>query len=101
MDLFIIAVLLVIVLIIFKRFNSFVYAVAIVDIFLRIVRFIAINSPFDEINAFLLKYFKSDLIEVFNIVEPDILKKLLMWGLVIIYILFEYYIIRILIKKRK
>lgn len=96
-DLIIFLFLLVIVLLVFRRFSSFVYALAIIDIFLRIMNFLKINIPLKEIGKFLpndvpaifAKYLKGDLYTIF------------LWIYVIFYSCFLFYIIEYFIRKKK
>ena len=47
-DLIILILLILLVVMFFKRFSSFVFAMAIIDIFLRILSFIKNNSPMEN-----------------------------------------------------
>ena len=61
-DLIVVIALLLIVIFCFRRFSSFVYAYAIIDIFLRILHFIEVNVKVPELQNLISKYF-SDSIE--------------------------------------
>jgi len=61
MDLVILTVLIGIVVLIFKKFSSFIYFIAIVDIFLRIMTFIKLQIPSYEIYALLNKYIPTSI----------------------------------------
>ena len=55
-DVIVLLVLLGVVIFLFRKFSSFVYAVAIIDIFLRILTFIRDNSV-PELKSLIGKYF--------------------------------------------
>ena len=48
--------LLLIVIFCFRRFSSFVYSFAIIDIFLRLLHFLEINVPVPELQNLISKY---------------------------------------------
>lgn len=99
-DLGIILVLLVIVIVFFKRFSSFVYAFAIIDIFLRILTFIKYNTV-PELKSLIGKYFPESIVAIINRYSSGILNKSLIWLYVIIFIIFLGYITNHFIKKRR
>ncbi len=100
-DLVVLIVLLLLVLFFFRRFSSFVYAVAIVDIFLRIVTFIKDNVPVPELQALIGKYCPSSIPAIIGKYSNGIFYTILMWIFVFIYMCFLFYIVRIFIHKKK
>ncbi len=96
-DLIIIIVLLLLVLFVFRRFSSFVYAMAIIDIFLRIVNFLSVKVPLKELG----KIFPSDIPAILDKYMDGALLDIFMWIYVIIYICFLVYITTYFIHKRK
>ena len=96
-DLIIVLVLLILVVFFYRRFSSFVYSVAIIDIFLRILDYLIVNVPL------------KDLGEIFPASIPSILAKytegalfdILMWIFVFIYVCFLVYVTKYFIKKKK
>ena len=100
-DLVILIVLLIFVVAYFRRWSNFVYAVAIIDIFLRILAFIRDNVPVPELKTLLSKYFSSSIPEIFAKYASDVFYTILMWVLVVIYICFLYYVFKIFLKKRR
>lgn len=85
---------------IFKKFSSFVYYIAMVDIFLRILDFFSNNIPFKFITDFLNTYFPSSVEGIIKAYSSGIFTTVLMWLLVILYICFDAYIIRAFFKKK-
>lgn len=100
MDLVILVVLIAIVVAIFKKFSSFVYFIAIIDIFLRILTFIKIQLGIPELTSFLNKYFPSSVPGIINAYSNGIFNTILIWGYIVIFIIFEFYIIRTFFKKK-
>lgn len=100
-DVAIIIVLLLIVMFFFKKFSSFVYAVAIIDIFLRLLAFLKNNLAIPDIQLFISKYFPENIPAIINKYTSDILNTILMWIFAIIYMIFLYYIVVYFIHKRK
>jgi len=95
----IILVILAVIVMIFKKFSSFVYYVCLVDIFLRILDFLAANIPLNFLSNFINTYFPNS---VFNIVEmytDGIFTTVLIWLLVLLYAVLDFYLIRTFWKK--
>lgn len=70
----IILVLVALAVMIFKKFSSFVYYVAIVDIFLRLVAFLASHLPIPVVTNFLATYFPDSVADIIRIYSSGILK---------------------------
>ena len=100
-DLIVIIVLLLIVVFCFRRFSSFVYSFAIIDIFLRIVNFIKNNIPIDELKNALNKYFPGSIEHVICGYSSGIIETILMWAYTILYAIFLSYVIKTFIHKKK
>ena len=100
MDVIILIAVIVLFVFLFKRtFSSFVYAVAVTDIFFRIVTYLKIRLTSGALYAFLNKNIPSNIpavIEKYTNYEFSIV---LIWGYVILMIVFEFYAIRIFMKK--
>lgn len=100
MDLVILVVLIGIVVFVFKQFSSFVYFMAIVDILLRIITFIKLNIGIPELSSFLDAYIPVSIPAIIDTYSTGIFNTILIWGYVIIYIIFETYIIRTFFRKK-
>lgn len=100
-DLIVIVVLFLIVVFCFRKFSSFVYSFAIIDIFLRIVNFFKNNLPIKDIQNLLSKYFPGSIESVIKSYSSGIIETILMWSYTIIYIIFLSYIIKTFIRKKK
>lgn len=96
-DIIIVVVLLLLSIFVYRRFSSFVYAFAIIDLFLRIMNFLVVKIPIPSlsgvlptsIEAIMAKYTKGMLLDV------------LIWLYVVIYIIFLGYTIVYFSKKKK
>lgn len=99
-DLIVILILLGIVIFLFRRFSSFVYAVAIIDIFLRILTFIRDNSV-PELKSLIGKYFPESIPSIIGEYSNGLFYTILMWIYVGIFTVFLVYVTKYFIKKRK
>ena len=101
MDVIILIAVIVLFVFLFKRtFSSFVYAVAVTDIFFRIVTYLKIRLTSGSLYAFLDRYIPSNIPAVIEKYTNDEFSIVLIWGYVILMIGFEFYEIRIFMKKR-
>ena len=101
MDLVIVIVLLLIVVLWFKSFNSFVYFLALIDIFLRIYTFIRLNIGIPEISNFLARLnIPASIPAILGAYSNGIFYTILICGYIIIYIIFEWYIIKTFFHKK-
>lgn len=101
LDLIIIVVLLVLVAIYFRRFSNFVYAFAIIDIFLRILNFIQNNVKVPELQKFIGKYFPDSIETLIYQYTNGILTTILLWVYVVLFAIFLGYVFKIFIKRKK
>ena len=101
-DLITFIILLIIVLVLFKRFSSFVYFMAIVDIFLRILAFIKNNIGLKDVAAVIGKYLPESVNAIIAKYTGSIpiLCMLLEWCFCFIMITFLVYTTNIFIKKK-
>lgn len=101
LDLIIIVVLLIIVVCVFRKFSSFVYAFAIIDIFLRIMNFFENNIPVPELQALISKYLPDSIPTIIRTYTTDVFELILIWAYVIIFCIFWFYNVKYFIKKKK
>ena len=102
-DLLVLIVGLIIVLMFFKRFSSFVFFMAIIEIFLRIPAMIKNNSGLDDVAAIIGKYLPENMFEIIDKYTGSIylLNIILKWCFVGIMAIFLSYIVKIFLKKKK
>ena len=85
----------------FKRtFSGFVYSVAMVDIFLRILAFIKAKLFAGNILVFLNKWFPVSIPAIIDKYTDGALCEVLIWVYIGIMVVFLFYTIRIFIKKK-
>lgn len=82
-------------------FKGFVYGVAIVDIFLKIVNYIKLTLLTSELYEFTNKYFPPSIVSVIDRYTKGVLNSILVWVLVAVYIVFLVYTIQVYVKKRR
>ena len=100
-DLVVFIVLIVVVLMFFKSFSSFVYFVAIFDILLRILTFFKNNLGLPDVAALIDKYIPESVIAMIGRYTDGTIFIILEWVFVILMIIFEAYLIKFFMKKRK
>jgi len=83
-----------------RTFSGFIYSVAIVDIFLRIMTFFKNNIPDKDIYKIINKYFPENIEAIINKYTDGLLFQILVWIYVIIMCIFLFYTVRIFIKKK-
>lgn len=95
----IILVLIAVAVMIFRKFSSVVYYICLVDIFLRILSFLANNLPINFIRSFLSTYFPSSVTHIIEMYTSGIFTTVLIWILVLLYGILDFYLIRTFWKK--
>lgn len=101
MEAVIIILIILILVLLFKRtFSSAIYAIVIVDIFLRLVDFL---RGYIKISGDVGSFFNripSSLNAVIINSTSGIFEDILLWAIFIVYVIFLYYIITYFMKKR-
>ncbi len=102
-DLIVLVALLIVVIMFFKRFSSFVFFIAIFDIFLRLLTFVKNNIPLRDISAIISKYLPESLLSIIDSYTGSIpiLNIILRWIYFILLSIFFGYIVKIFLKKKK
>ena len=102
-DLVLLIVGIVLVIMFFKRFSSFVFFVAIVDITLRILTYIKDNLGLEDISKIIGKYLPESVLDIIHRYTSSIptLCTVLEWCYIAIMVVFLVYITKIFIKKKK
>ncbi len=101
MDLVIFIVLALIIVILFKSFDSFVYFFAITDILLRILDFLKQLLNITEFTNFLNQYVPTSLLSIINHYSTGVFNQILTWGYLICFIIFEVYLIKYFAKTKR
>ena len=100
-DLIVFAVLVLLVIMFFRRFSSFVFFIAIFDMILRILTFIKNNLGLPDVAALIDKYIPESIIAIIHRYTNGVVSTILDWIFVIFMIIFLSYIIKIFISKKK
>ena len=102
-DIILLIIGIIVVIMFFKRFSSFVFFVAIVDIFLRILAFIKNNIGLKDVSKVIGKYLPENIIAIIEkyTYSMPFVCTLLKWCFVFIMSIFLVYIIKIFLKKKK
>lgn len=102
-DLIVLIIAAIIVIMFFKRFSSFVFFMAIIEIFLQILTFIKYNIGLRDVSAIIGKYLPESIISIIEkyTASIPILCIILKWCFIVIMIIFLGYIIKIFIHKKK
>lgn len=100
MDAIIIILIILILVLLFKRtFSSAIYAIVIVDIFLRLVDFLRTYIKFaGELGGFFAKIPGSLNAVIINN-TGGIVQTILLWVIFVVYVIFEYYIFAYFLRK--
>ena len=101
MDLIIILILVILTIIFFRRFSNVVYAICIIDIFLRILDRLENMIGVPEFSNLVNKYFHNSMPDIINSYTSGIVNTIFMWLLLIIYAVFLFYVTQTFFRKRK
>lgn len=100
-DLVVLIILILVVKMFFKRFSSFVFLMAIIDIFLKIMTYIKYNLGLKDVSYIIGKYFPESIFDIIHKYTNGLVSTILEWCFVVIMIIFLSYIIKIFIHKKK
>lgn len=100
-DVIALIILCIIVVMFFKRFSSFVFFIAIFDIFFRILAFIKNNIPLHDVATVMDKYLPTGILGMIDNYTTGIVSTILSWCYVVLMAIFLFYIIKIFFNKKK
>lgn len=100
-DLIFLLVLLLVLVFIYRSFSSFVYGVAIIDIFLRVVSFLKNHLGIKDFKIWADKYVGASIEDIINTYTSGAFRDVLIWVYVIIYSVFLFYTVRYFWKRKK
>lgn len=100
-DLIVFVILLIAVILFFRRFSSFIYFTVAMDILYRLLHFIANNVKVPELTALIKKYIPTDVVGLISRYTGtgNIFYTIIIWLMFLIYCIFLGYLIRILVKR--
>ena len=84
----------------FKRFSKLVYALAAIDIFLRLLNFIANNIGIKGFRRFVNNVFPSSIPTIIGRYSSGVFYNILIWIYIILMVFFLFYTIRACLRKK-
>ena len=102
-DLIVFIILLIIVIMNYNKFHSYILFIAIVDITLRLLTYLKDNLPFGKITKYISDYLPGSLLDMINKYTTNwgVINVVLRWVYIGIMVIFLYYVGKIFIKKKK
>lgn len=101
MELIIIALLIILTVVFFRRFSNVVYVICIIDIFLKILNKLDVLLGIPEYSNLVNKYFHNSIQDIINSYSSGIINTIFSWILLGIYIVFLFYVIGTFFRKKK
>lgn len=98
MDILVIFIVLLIVALVFKKTSNVIIFFGLIDVFLRILDYIGKNT-IDEVNNIINKIFPDSIPAIIKAYSEGTLESILMWGYILLMILFVYYVFRMLLHR--
>ena len=101
-DLIIFIILVAAVIFFFRRFSSFVYLVCALDIFFRLLHFLADHLGVAELTSLINKYIPGSVASMIGnyVGTSGIIYTIVVWAMFVLYCILLFYIIRILFKRK-
>ena len=99
-DVIVVLALIIVAFCWFRKFSKLVYAVAIIDIFLRLIHYISANIPIKGFNKWVSAIFPNSIPGLLDNYMNGILLTVFIWIYVVLMVVFLFYIIRAFVKKR-
>jgi hypothetical protein len=84
----------------FRRFSKMVYAVGIIDIFLRLINYISANIGIPGFNEWVIRIFPTSIPGLLDRYMDGILLTVFVWIYVFFMVVFLFYATRTFIRKR-
>ena len=98
MDIVIIFIILIIVALIFKKTSNIIIFFGLIDVFLRILDYVGKNT-IESVNNIINKIFPDSIPAIIRGYSTGLLESILMWGYILLMILFLYYVFRMLLHR--
>ena len=84
----------------FRRFSKLVYAFAIIDIFFRLIHFIAANLGIKEFTRWVNRIFPKSIPAIIGNYSSGVLYVILIWIYIVLMVFFLGYTVRTFIRKK-
>jgi hypothetical protein len=99
-DVIVVVALIIVAFCWFRRFSKMVYAIAIIDIFLRLLNYISTNIGIPGFDAWVSRIFPSSIPGLLDNYMNGILLTIFVWIYVFFMVVFLFYSVRTFIRKR-
>ena len=100
MDLIIFLIVLVFVFFFYGKFKSFIYAIGIIDLVLRLLNMIDMNIDWPSVNKFIEKYIPDSIVAIIDNNCNGIINTLAIWAYMICIGIFIYYVFNTFLKRK-
>lgn len=100
MDLIIFLLAIGMVIFFFKDFVAFVYAIGIIEIFLRVIHFISNNIGANELSTWMNNNFPSSIFNIIAKYSNGLFYDVLCWLLIVCFIVLDFHLIKYFIKRK-
>ena len=100
LDMVIVIALVIFAICWFRSFSKSVYAFAIIDIFLRLIHYIALNLHIKEFTRWVNNIFPKSIPAIIDKYTDGVLFTILIWVYIVIMVFFLGYTIRVFIRKK-
>lgn len=100
LDAFIVIALIIFAICWFRTFSKSVYAIAIIDMFLRLLHYVANNIGIKGFDTWSNSIFPNSIPSIISRYSSGIFFDILMWIYVIFMIFFLFYTVRVFIRKK-
>ena len=84
----------------FRKFSKLVYAFGIIDIFLRLIHFIALNLGIKNFTSWVEHIFPKSIPAIIDNYSNGVLYTILLWVYIVLMVFFLGYTIRTFIRKK-
>lgn len=100
LDLVVVLIVIIIGLVKYKKFSSYIYLFAFTDICFRVLNYINSQIYLNGVHEFVNQYIPSSIYSVIVKYTTDLIETVLIWVYVGFFVVFLYYTLQILLKKK-
>lgn len=100
MDLAILIILIILGIFILKDVKYIVYLIGIIEIFLRIIHYIGDHLGMNDLNKVINNHFPTSIFNLLSKYTSGIIYDLLSWLLLGVFIVFLFYLVKYLIRRK-
>jgi len=100
LDLIVVLIVIIIGLVKYKKVSSYVYLFAFTDISFRVLHYINSQVYINGVCEFINQYIPASIYSVIVKYTSDIIETILVWVYVGVFVVFLYYTLQILLKKK-